>query len=132
VSGTAREVGLSLKRLLHGFKEIYGETPAQLLRHERLLLARRLVEEGQLPLKEVAWRVGYHHVTNFVNAFSAEYGVPPGGWGGNGPPLRRAARRPNVWRRSRRSRPPAQGAFLHGIGEGRASFTGSRSKVATG
>jgi AraC-like DNA-binding protein len=77
VSVTAVEVGLSLKRLLHGFKEMYGETPVQLLRRERLSLARRLVEEDRLPLKEVAWRVGYHHVTNFVNAFSAEYGVPP-------------------------------------------------------
>jgi len=77
VSATAVEVGLSLKCLLHGFKEMYGETPVQLLRRERLSLARRLVEEDRLPLKEVAWRVGYHHVTNFVNAFSAEYGVPP-------------------------------------------------------
>jgi AraC-like DNA-binding protein len=77
VSATAEEVGLSLKRLLHGFKEIYGETPVQLLRRERLSLARRLVEEGKLPLKDVAWRVGYHYVTNFVNAFTAEYGVSP-------------------------------------------------------
>jgi AraC-like DNA-binding protein len=77
VSATAVDVGLSLKRLLHGFKEMYGETPAQLLRRERLSLARRLIEDEHLSLKEVAWRVGYHHATNFISAFTAEHGVPP-------------------------------------------------------
>jgi len=28
-------------------------------------------------MKQVAFRVGYDHVTNFINAFTARFGAPP-------------------------------------------------------
>lgn len=73
----AKAAGMGLRRFLRAFEDVHGATPAQLLRQERLAEARRLLEVGDAPLKEIAWRVGYAHVSNFVAAFTAEFGAPP-------------------------------------------------------
>jgi AraC-like DNA-binding protein len=72
----AAEAGLTEKRLNDGFRALFGTTVFECLRNERLEHARLALEEGA-PLKEVAWRVGYSHVNNFIRAFAARYGVPP-------------------------------------------------------
>jgi AraC-like DNA-binding protein len=77
VSEVADRVGLSLRKLLSGFREIHGDTPGQLLRNERLERARLLLEAEDLPLKAIAGRVGYRHATNFVHAFTKRFGVSP-------------------------------------------------------
>jgi len=73
----AEAAGLSLRRFLRAFEAVHGASPAQLLRQERLAEARRLLEAGDLPLKAIAWQVGYGHVSNFVAAFAEQYGAPP-------------------------------------------------------
>lgn len=75
----AREVGLSSKRLNYGFRELYGMTAFNYLRDARLDAARRALEEGStLPLKQLAWELGYGQVSNFVTAFRRRFGVTPG------------------------------------------------------
>lgn len=71
----AAEMGF--RRFLRAFEAIHGVSPAQLLRRERLAEGLRLIEKGGLPLKAIAWQVGYGHVSNFVAAFSEQYGAPP-------------------------------------------------------
>jgi AraC-like DNA-binding protein len=73
----ANRAGIALRRFLRAFEAIHGESPAQLLRRERLERARLLVEAGDVPLKEIAWRVGYNHLSNFVSAFAEHFGLPP-------------------------------------------------------
>lgn len=73
----AARVGLSEKKLNAGFKVRFGATVYETLRNERLEHARLALEAEKLPLKDVARRVGYNHVTNFINAFAARYGAPP-------------------------------------------------------
>lgn len=73
----AEEAGLSLRRFLRSFEALHGASPAQLVRRERLVRARLLLEAGETPLKEIAWQVGYAHVSNFVTAFADEFGAPP-------------------------------------------------------
>ena len=73
----AARVGVSEKRLNAGFRELFGATVFEVLRNERLAHAQiALQTEGAL-LKEIAFRVGYNHVTNFINAFRQRYGAPP-------------------------------------------------------
>jgi AraC-like DNA-binding protein len=73
----AARVGLSEKQLNAGFRQVFGATVFEVLRDERLAHARiALQSEGAL-LKEIAFRVGYNHVTNFINAFSRRYGASP-------------------------------------------------------
>jgi AraC-like DNA-binding protein len=73
----AAAVGLSEKRLNAGFRALFGATVFDCLRNERLEHARLALEEVDLTLKDVAFRVGYNHATNFISAFTARYGAPP-------------------------------------------------------
>jgi AraC-like DNA-binding protein len=73
----ADAVGLTEKRLNTGFRLMFGATVFEVLRNERLEHAREALEEGTGSLKEVSFRVGYNHVSNFVHAFRARYDAPP-------------------------------------------------------
>ncbi len=70
-------VGLSRKRLNEGFRLEFGGTAFEILRRERLEHARIVLEQGGVTLKQAAFRVGYNHATNFINAFRGQYGIPP-------------------------------------------------------
>lgn len=73
----ADAVGLSEKRLNACFRSEFGSTVFEVLRNHRLEHARIALEAGAAPLKQIAWRVGYNHVSNFINAYTACYGAPP-------------------------------------------------------
>jgi AraC-like DNA-binding protein len=73
----AAAAGLTEKRLNAGFRAMFGGTVFETLKNERLEHARIAFETSKVPLKQIAFRVGYNHVTNFVNAFTTRYGAPP-------------------------------------------------------
>ncbi|MGZ5912589.1 MAG: helix-turn-helix transcriptional regulator [Reyranella sp.] len=73
----AHAVGLTERRLNAGFRQLYGATVFEVLRDQRLDHARQALEGDVVSLKEVSFRVGYNHVSSFVNAFRARYGAPP-------------------------------------------------------
>ncbi|WP_193369385.1 helix-turn-helix transcriptional regulator [Pelagibius marinus] len=77
LSEIATEAGMGERRLNAGFRELFGMTAFEMLRNERLEHARQVLETEDIPLKVVAHRVGYRHVTNFINAFTQRYGTPP-------------------------------------------------------
>jgi AraC-like DNA-binding protein len=77
VGELALAVGLTRKRLNDGFRLQFGGTAFEILRRERMEHARIVLEQGGVTLKEAAFRVGYNHVTNFINAFRGQYGIPP-------------------------------------------------------
>jgi AraC-like DNA-binding protein len=74
----ARLVGLPAKRLDRLFREVFGTTPFGWVRDYRLTLAKQLLTEESLPIKQVAHRLGYANVHNFTHAFKARFGIPPG------------------------------------------------------
>jgi AraC-like DNA-binding protein len=73
----AAAAGLTEKRLNAGFRALFGTTVFETLRNERLEHARLVLDSEEVTLKAIAFRVGYNHVTNFINAFAARYGAPP-------------------------------------------------------
>lgn len=74
----AAAVGLTAKVLNQGFRELYGTTVFDYLRDTRLQAARRMIEEGlNLPLKQIAWQVGYAQASNFVSAYRRHFGTTP-------------------------------------------------------
>jgi transcriptional regulator GlxA family with amidase domain len=73
----AVSVGLGEKRLGAGFRLLFGATAFEVLRNERLAHAEQALRSPRASLKEIAFRVGYNHVNNFINAFSRRYGAPP-------------------------------------------------------
>lgn len=77
VAALAREVSLSRSQFAERFKGRVGQGPAEYLRRWRLFQASTRVEEGQMPLKEIADRAGYRSVAAFGRAFRAWGGVSP-------------------------------------------------------
>lgn len=77
VAEIAAELGLSASRLNEGLKAVHGATAFDIVRNARLEHARIVLETTELPLKVLAYRVGYSDVSNFIHAFKARFGSPP-------------------------------------------------------
>jgi transcriptional regulator GlxA family with amidase domain len=59
VAAMAGHAGVSPRTFARRFREETGTTPLQWLLAQRVLEARRLLEESDLPVEEVAWRCGF-------------------------------------------------------------------------
>lgn len=73
----SRVAGLTESRLDQLFRQKYHLSCAEYIRNERMVCANRLLEESQLPIKSVAGKVGYSHVSNFSRAYKSRYGESP-------------------------------------------------------
>lgn len=71
------EIGLSLKKLKVGFKEIYGETVFGFLLDYKMEYARKLLEHGSYNVNEVGLRIGYSTGSHFIAAFKKKFGTTP-------------------------------------------------------
>jgi AraC-like DNA-binding protein len=79
IADLAETVGLSQRRLSEAFRLAFDASPQQCLVNWRLEMASRLLATGELTVKQVAFRAGYAHVSNFSLAFSRRFGHPPTG-----------------------------------------------------
>ena len=66
------------------FQEVLGDTPMKYLTDWRMTVARDLLRTRDIPLAEVAERVGYSSLYAFATAFRRHHGQPPGRWRQNG------------------------------------------------
>lgn len=73
----ADEIGLSLKKLKEGFKQIYGDTVFSFLFDYKMEVARKLLEAGDDNVNEVGHKVGYSTSSHFIAAFKKKYGTTP-------------------------------------------------------
>jgi len=73
----ADEIGLSLKKLKEGFKEIYGDSVFSFLFDYKMEVARKLLESGDHNVNEVGHKVGYSTSSHFIAAFKKKYGTTP-------------------------------------------------------
>lgn len=73
----SEEIGLSLKKLKEGFKEVYGETVFGFLFDYKMEFARKLLESGQHNVNEVGLRIGYSTGSHFISAFKKKFGTTP-------------------------------------------------------
>jgi AraC-like DNA-binding protein len=73
----ANNVGLSLKKLKEGFKQIYGDTVYSFLFEYKMEHARKLLESNQHNVNEVGLRVGYSTASHFIAAFKKKFGTTP-------------------------------------------------------
>lgn len=77
LSEIARRVGRSQKEIAKRTQAELGATPQAVYRRLRLILARKLVIETDLPVAEIALRSGYDDPSALTRAFRAEFGVSP-------------------------------------------------------
>jgi AraC-like DNA-binding protein len=73
----ADAIGLSLKKLKEGFKQIYGDTVYSFLFDYKMEVARKLLESGDHNVNEVGLKVGYSTSSHFIAAFKKKFGTTP-------------------------------------------------------
>ncbi len=77
LSELASEIGLSLKRLKEGFKQIYGDSVYSFLFDHKMDYAKSLLETGQYNVNEIGLKVGYSTASHFIAAFKKKYNTTP-------------------------------------------------------
>ncbi|HET8886637.1 MAG TPA: AraC family transcriptional regulator [Salinimicrobium sp.] len=73
----ADEIGLSLKKLKEGFKQIYGDSVYSFLFDYKMDYARKLLDSGEFNVNEVGLKVGYSTSSHFIAAFKKQFGTTP-------------------------------------------------------
>ena len=73
----SEEIGLPLKKLKEGFKQVYGEPVYGFLFEYKMDYARKMLESGRYNVNEVGHRVGYSTASHFISAFKKKYGTTP-------------------------------------------------------
>jgi AraC-like DNA-binding protein len=71
------EIGLSLKKLKDGFKQLYGDTVFAYLLDHKMDEARRMLNSQKYNVNEVGLKLGYSTASHFISAFKKKYGTTP-------------------------------------------------------
>jgi len=71
------QVGLSLKKLKMGFKQIYGDTVYGYLFDYKMNYARQLLDSGSYNVNEVGLKIGYSTGSHFIAAFKKKFATTP-------------------------------------------------------
>ena len=73
----ANEIGLNIKKLKEGFKQIYGDTVYSFLFDYKMEHSRKLLETNQYNVNEVGNQLGYSSASHFIAAFKKKFGITP-------------------------------------------------------
>ena len=74
----AKEIGLSSRQVRRILLSHFGVTPVELAQTQRLLFAKKLLQETALPMSEVAYAAGFRSVRRFNALFASRYRMAPG------------------------------------------------------
>ena len=73
----ADDLGLSTRQLRRAVKQEFGVSPVELAQTQRLLLAKQLLTESDLPVIQVAFASGFESVRRFNALFHSHYRLTP-------------------------------------------------------
>jgi AraC-like DNA-binding protein len=73
----ASEVGTNETTLKRNFKLVFGQPPYAFVLAHRLGVARRMLADTDLSIKEIAAAIGYAHASHFTTAFRRQFGITP-------------------------------------------------------
>ena len=71
----SEEVGLGLKKLKEGFKQIYGDSVYGFLFDYKMEYARKMLESGKHNVNDVGLKVGYSTASHFIASFKKKFGT---------------------------------------------------------
>ncbi|KAF0808266.1 Ada metal-binding domain-containing protein [Alcanivorax sp. S71-1-4] len=74
----ATRLGLGERQLRRLFMTHIGAGPQAVAANRRLLTAKQLISDTDMPLADVAFAAGYRSLRRFNDAILAAYGMPPG------------------------------------------------------
>jgi AraC-like DNA-binding protein len=73
----ADQVGINLKKLKMGFRQIYGDSVYSFLFDYKMDYSRKLLDSGSFNVNEVGLRIGYSTSSHFIAAFKKKFGTTP-------------------------------------------------------
>lgn len=73
----AKTVGLNIKKLKQGFKEVYGAPVFTFLLNYKLEYSKKLLLENKLNVNEIGNKIGYSTSSHFIAAFKRKFGITP-------------------------------------------------------
>lgn len=73
----AHKAGINDFKLKKGFKQLFGTSVFSFLRNERLQQAIVLLTETEMSIQEIAYTIGFPHVSSFTKNFTQKFGYPP-------------------------------------------------------
>ncbi len=74
----AGQYGRSAKLMNEEFADEFGKSIYTFMSDHRLLQAHAALERSEITIKQLASKLGYSHVNNFMIAFKRKFGYPPG------------------------------------------------------
>jgi AraC family transcriptional regulator of adaptative response/methylated-DNA-[protein]-cysteine methyltransferase len=77
VAELADRLGVGPRHLLRLFVRHTGATPTEVAATRRVQKAKRLIDETEMPMSEIAFAAGFRSLRRFNDAFRATYGRPP-------------------------------------------------------
>jgi len=80
VAALAERASMSERHFARSFAAETGQTPAKFVKQVRLEAARRMLQESNLHVDQVAWRCGYGSGETLRRAFLEALGVTPGNY----------------------------------------------------
>ncbi|MDG2396960.1 MAG: AraC family transcriptional regulator [Flavobacteriaceae bacterium] len=73
----SEKIGLNIKKLKEGFKQLYGDTVYSYLLDHKMEEARRMLSSRNYNVNEVGLKIGYSTSSHFIAAFKKKYGTTP-------------------------------------------------------
>jgi AraC-like DNA-binding protein len=73
----SEEIGLPIRKLKEGFKQVYGDSVYSFLFDYKMDYARKMLESNKYNVNEVGLRIGYSTASHFIAAFKRKYGTTP-------------------------------------------------------
>jgi AraC-like DNA-binding protein len=77
VGELADAISQDRSHLFRRVKELFGESPSDLIRRMRLEQGQRLLTEGSATVTDVAYAVGFNSISYFCRCFQEAYGATP-------------------------------------------------------
>lgn len=78
IKAIAKQVALSESTLKRNFKKVYGISIYEFYLRKKMQLARQLLDQQPISVKEVAYMLGYEKTSNFITMFKKYYDFSPG------------------------------------------------------
>ncbi len=77
MEGLAQDIGLSSRQIRRIVVDRFGVTPIEIAQTQRLLFAKKLLQETCLPITQLAYASGFRSLRRFNAAFQQHYGLAP-------------------------------------------------------
>jgi AraC-like DNA-binding protein len=77
ITAFAGQVNMSRSTLSRKLKNLTGLSPLEFIRNIKMKHARKMLDEKNLTISEVAYAVGYYDRKYFTNCFKEEFGITP-------------------------------------------------------